>query len=149
MQDRDHRDLVAGLLLALLGGTTALYAGSEYALGTLRRMGPGMVPMTLGVLLATGGLAIASAAWFRPGERVELRLLTPLILLSGIVAFALMIEPFGLLPAVFAAAAIATCAELELRPLRILGTGLTLCAVTWGVFILGLGLPMPAVAWPF
>lgn len=59
MLDRDYRDIVTGLVLALIGGFAALYAAQHYSLGTVSRMGPAMVPVSLGVILAGFGLFIA------------------------------------------------------------------------------------------
>ena len=47
MQDRDRRDIVGGLLLAAIGIVAGLYALANYRMGTVNRMGPGMVPVTM------------------------------------------------------------------------------------------------------
>ena len=70
--DRDYRDIVAGLGLTLFGVAAALYALSKYSMGTVSRMGPGMMPVSLGVILATFGLGIAIPALFRKGDAVGL-----------------------------------------------------------------------------
>lgn len=149
MLDRDYRDIFAGLGLTLIGGAAAIYALSKYALGTVSRMGPGMMPVSLGVILAVFGLAIAIPALFRKGEAAELRL-RPLIILSiCILCFALMIETVGLVPAVFSATVIATFAETRVPLVRALILGAALSLLTWAIFILGLGLPIPSFDWAF
>ena len=68
MLEKDYRDIVAGALLAALGIAISLYALSHYSIGTITRMGPGMVPVGLGVLLAIFGVVIGGTAWFREGN---------------------------------------------------------------------------------
>jgi putative tricarboxylic transport membrane protein len=55
---RVSRDLGGGL--CLLGiGALAIWQGSDLELGTLRQMGPGMMPRVLAVLLGLCGVALA------------------------------------------------------------------------------------------
>jgi hypothetical protein len=147
--DRNYRDIFAGLFLILAGTGAALYALSHYALGTVSRMGPGMMPVSLGVILAAFGLAIALPAWGQRGEAANLRLRPMVFLSAAVLAFALMIEPFGLVPAVMVTTVIATLAEVKLPASRALLLGAAMAALTWGVFIAGLRLSMPAFDWPF
>jgi len=149
MLDRDYRDIVAGLGLTLAGLAAAAYAGSNYALGTVSRMGPGMMPVALGVTLAAFGLMIAVPAVFRKGDTVVLKP-RPLVVMSiSIIGFALMIETVGIVPAVFFTTVFATFSETRVRlgPALILGAGMTFA--TWALFIVGLDLPIPAFDWPF
>jgi uncharacterized membrane protein YidH (DUF202 family) len=60
--DRDYRDIVAGLGLAGFGLAAAAYALSNYSMGTITRMGAGMMPVSLGVILVGFGLLIAIPA---------------------------------------------------------------------------------------
>jgi len=55
------RDYYAGGLMLLLGVGAAV-TGSGYKFGSLARMGPGFMPVVLGVLLAFLGLLIAGTA---------------------------------------------------------------------------------------
>ncbi len=149
MLDRDYRDIVAGLGLTLFGIAAALYALSKYSMGTISRMGPGMMPVSLGVILAVFGLIIAVPALFRKGEAVDLKL-RPLIVLSiCIFSFALMIETIGFVPAVFTTTVVATFAETQVPLVKAVILGGSLALLTWAIFILGLGLPIPAFDWPF
>jgi hypothetical protein len=146
---RNYRDIVAGLLLTLWGGAAASYALANYAMGTINRMGPGMMPVSLGAILAVFGLAIAIPALFQKGEEVVVRT-RPLIFLSAsVLSFALMIEKFGLVPSVFATTVIATFAETKITALRSLILGGAMSLLTWAVFIAGLRLNIPSFNWPF
>lgn len=149
MPDRDIRDIVAGLSLTAFGATSAAYALSQYSMGTITRMGPGMMPVSLGVILAGFGIAIAAPAFFRRGEAVRI-VLRPLIFLSlSILCFAVLIETAGLLPAVFLTVVIATFAERTVPLSKAILLGASMAGLTWAIFILGLGLPLAAIDWPF
>jgi len=52
------RDFYAGGLIVLLGAAVALNAYTNYNLGTLTQMGPGMFPLMLGCALTFVGLLI-------------------------------------------------------------------------------------------
>lgn len=149
MVSRDYRDVAGGLLLLLFGVSFSCYAIEHYDLGTLRRMGPGMFPTGLGFVLAFFGLLLFVPALLRPGIRPEIRVWTPLFILSGVAAFALTIRPFGLLPAILAVTVISSMAELKLRPASLSVLCIVLCLIAWLTFRIGLGLPMPMVNWPF
>lgn len=149
MLERDYRDIFAGLVLSVMGTAAALYALSQYSLGTISRMGPGMMPVALGAILAAFGFAIAIPALFRRGTAAELRLRPFVVLSICILSFALLIEATGLIPAVFATAVIATFAENEVPLVKALVLGFSMSLLTWAIFILGLGLPVPAFDWTF
>ena len=148
MLDRNYRDIFAGLLLAMAGAGAAAYALSSYTLGTISRMGPGMMPVSLGVILAAFGAMIAVPALFQTGRSVALRARPMIFLSAAVLAFALMIEPFGLVPSVMATTVIATLAETRVPVLRALLLGAAMAALTWGIFIFGLRLSIPAFEWP-
>ena len=145
--DRNYRDIMAGVLLTLAGSAAALYALSHYALGTINRMGPGMMPVSLGVILAVFGLAIAIPAIVQPGESMVFRFRPFLFLSAAVLAFALVIERFGLVPAVFATTVVATLAEVKLTAVQAALLGAAMALMTWAIFLAGLGLTIPAFDW--
>ncbi len=119
---------LAGLLFAALGvGVVALAA--DYPAGDMRRMGPGWMPEALGWTLVVLGLGIASF---------------PLLcLLAGVAAFAVLLEPAGLVAAIFACVALSRLAERPYRPAETLLVAAFLSALGAGIFVYGLGLPIP------
>lgn len=149
MLSRDYRDVVGGALLAVIGVLFAWYAASHYQLGTLRSMGPGMFPMGLGLLLALLGVMQIVPALLRPGTMPKIRIWSPLFVLLGVAAFALVIRPFGLLPAILAVAIISSFAELRIRPLTLALQSLLMCLGAWLIFRVGLGLHITMFRWPF
>lgn len=149
MQQRDYRDMAAGGMLVAIGAAASAYAVASYPLGTVARMGPGMFPAVLGVLLVLFGLAIGVPALGRQG-RVPAVEVAPLVsILAGAIAFALLVERLGYVPAVFAATLISTFAARRLDPLRAVLYCAGLAALAWLIFGLGLRLPIPAFAWRF
>lgn len=149
MLSRDYRDIVGGALLVIIGIAYSWYAIEHYDLGTLRRMGPGMFPSALGFVLAGFGAVLAVQAFFRTGVMPEIRILTPLFVILGVAAFALTIQPFGLIPAILAVTVISSLAELKVRPVSLGILCLVLCVIAWLTFRVGLSLPLPMFRWPF
>jgi hypothetical protein len=143
MLSRDYRDVIGGALLLICGLLFSWYAAGHYELGTLRRMGPGMFPMALGFVLAGFGVMLMISAFFRPGPAMEARVVVPLFVLAGVAAFALLIRPFGLLPAILAVVAISSLAERRVNPKSVALLSASLCLLAYLVFRVGLGLAIP------
>lgn len=149
MKDRDLQNIIGGGLLFLFGAGYALYALSHCQLGTLRRMGAGMFPFGLGILLAGLSLLIIVPALFRRGMPTEIPLRAPLFVLAAIAGFALLIRPVGMVPAVCALTLISTRVEANAPWLRSLILCVALNLVAWLVFVLALSLPVAVLRWPF
>jgi putative tricarboxylic transport membrane protein len=146
-----HKNVLAGLMfmgVAILG----LWISRDYPIGTTLRMGTGYVPRLLcWILLGLGALVLIQ------GLR-EARLVQqladdsawgwrPLICVTaGLVVFGLTIEPLGLVISILLLCAIGAFGSRSLRPLETLIAALVLIALTWGIFIAGLGLTIRV--WP-
>lgn len=150
MYQRDFRDMTGGALMMLLGAAVAIYAWISYPVGTIREMGPGMFPIALGTLLFFLGALIFVPAFSRNGPKFAALELRPLaaISLAGL-AFALTIERFGIIPAVFVMTTLAALGDTRLkwRGMAILGACLAIGAFL--IFKTGLDLPVQAFRWPF
>lgn len=142
MLGRDYMDIAAGLFLIALGAGAGFYALLNYDLGSVRMMGPGMVPMVVGFAIAGFGLLIAVPAVFTRGWAVSVPL-RPLAYVSlGVAAFALAVRPLGIGPAVFLAALISSRADAQV-PLRwSLLLSAALAVAGFALFRYGLGVPM-------
>lgn len=149
MLSRDYRDIVGGAVLVVTGLGFSGYAYAHYDLGTINRMGPGMFPAVLGLVLAAFGVMQSVPAFFRQGTIPDIRVWSPLFVLGGIAAFAAMIRPFGLLPAIVVLVAISSCAELKFRPVSLLVLTVSLCVMSWLIFRVGLGVPLAMARWPY
>ena len=144
----------AGALLLLALAVFALWATSNLSQGTLRAMGPAMLPRWLAFGVGLCGVALLAASFMRAGDAMEAwGLRGPVLVLVGIVLFAVTIRPFDLgfasTPGLGLAAAgplamlvsgYAT-PEARLRELVILALALTaFCIVLFGDL---LNLPIP------
>lgn len=149
MSTRDYRDMTGGGLLILTGGFLAVYSMNTLNLGTLSNMGPGFIPAALGFILGALGLGILGTAFFRAGPAIDFDFRAFTMILASVLAFALVLRPFGLVPAVFVLTLIASRADSKLSLLgtTILAAGLSLGAVV--IFQYALGIRVATIAWPW
>lgn len=149
MDSSYYADLIGGILLIVAGIAISVIAINNYPLGTIQRMGPGMFPTGLGVILILLGITLALFSRKQKKVPLDVRFASPLFVLGSIAAFAMLIVPFGLVPAINGALLVALLAERRLRivDLLLLGTGLSLLAPF--VFRYCLNLPIPLMNWPF
>lgn len=136
-------DLWSGVLFAALGAVI-LWSGADYSQGIPSRIGPGYVPRLLGILVAAIGLFLIARAWWTTEEIDTTVAWRPAILVLGsVVAFALVFEATGLVPAILVSVAIANYATPENRWTTAIGLGAMLALFAWALFVKGLGLPLP------
>lgn len=149
MYKRDYSDLIGGLVLIGVGLFVALHAYSRYRLGTINNMGPGMVPFGLGIIIAGLGSTIAVPALFRAGTlpKIEFRSLACVVI--GLAAFTLLVEPLGLVPAIFALVIISSLAHEDSRPVATLVLCAVLAVIVSAIFVYGLSIPLRLFAWRF
>ena len=100
------RDYYAGALMLMIGVGAAV-VGTGYKFGSLARMGPGFMPVVLGIVLAFIGLLIAGTA-LGPSEDDDKKFLPDnpqwfgwLCILAGPALFIAVGEYGGMIPAVF------------------------------------------------
>jgi Tripartite tricarboxylate transporter TctB family len=139
----ERADLWAGLMFAGIGAA-ALWAGADYPQGVPSRIGPGYVPRLLGLLLSGIGLFLVARAWWAR-ETVDATVAwRPLLLiLAAVVAFALVFEASGLVPAILVSVAIANFAAPENGWTTAVVLGAVLAFFAWALFVKGLALPLP------
>lgn len=142
-----RRDCLAGLFFIAIGAA-ALVIGHGYRVGTLLSMGPGYFPraismllLLLGALVLIAGLRSSGAT---PMERWHWRPL--LLILLGVVLFGASLERFGLVAATALMIVSACRAEKDRGWTEIVLLAVALNAIGWGIFVEGLGLPIPL--WP-
>ena len=145
----DYRDLIGGALITLSGAGAMYHSLTAFSLGTAARMGPGYFPALVGGVLMMCGLMIMVPALLRagPGPTLEFR---PLLWISlSMLAFALLVLPFGLVPAIIAQTVLAGVSDCKLswRGSLILAGALSIGATL--VFKVGLGVILPTFAWPW
>ena len=157
--NRMTKDHVGGALL-LVVGVAVVVAGAGYGMGTLRQMGSGFFPVVLGVLLALIGAALLlstrrapdGAADEPPAEMAHLS--GPVVqwrgwlcIVGAALAFVVLGEHGGLVPASFASVFIAAMGDRgnSMRAAATLAALLTVAGVI--VFHYGLHLLLPLFTW--
>jgi hypothetical protein len=136
-------DLWCGVLFAVLGGII-LWSGADYSMGVPRRIGPGYVPQLLGILLGGIGLfLIGRSAFTREEIDASIAWRPAVLVLASLVAFALVFDATGLVPAILVTVAIANYATPENRWTTAIALGASLAFFAWALFVKGLGLPLP------
>lgn len=144
-----HRDfLVASIATAF--AATLLGFGARLPVGTAVRMGPGFIPraVAIGLLLVAAGLVLR-ALLARPAARNDGAVEAPIhwrgaaSVGAGVLAFALMIQPVGLLASATVSVFLTSLAQQgEGLPERFVLSG-SLAGIAGLIFIFGLGLPLP------
>ena len=145
-------DYVAGALMVLVGAG-AIYVCSSYRMGTLTSMGPGFFPTVLGALLIILGIAIAvtqsepenaalAALQHHSSSGWDFRGWACIILAP--IAFILLAENAGFLPACFAAVLIAAAGDrtATVKASVLLAAGMTAFAIILFVYILHIEIPI-------
>ena len=145
MTSRDYRDIIGGLVMAALGLLIFLHA-QRYEIGSLAAMGPGFFPAALGLLLSIFGALVAIPAFFRAGEPIGFNWRAYLLVISSLLLFALTLRSLGIV----LATALAVVSSSFASPVQTMkGRGVlvvSVVAITYVVFILGLNMRIPV--WP-
>jgi putative tricarboxylic transport membrane protein len=154
---RSSQDMAAGLFMILLAGV-ALVLSSDLPLGTLRQIGPGMLPKSFAVICAVLGLMLCLASLRFNGEKLAGWSWRGVIfVLGGAVLFGLTIRGFdlgpikvpqlGLIVSGPLVVLVAGCAAEDVRwkELIIFAVAMTtFCAL---LFKYALSLPIPLAPW--
>ena len=141
------QNLLASLLLLVIAAGAAWQA---YALpmGTLRHIGPGLVPMALAGFMALIGIALL-VSWAR-GERTHTGrwpMRGPLFILGSAVVFGLAVRPLGLAVAGPLLVFVGALASHETRWTEIVlfAVGMTIFCLLLFKYLLSL--PIPVAPW--
>lgn len=143
------RDYYAGGLMLLLGVGAAV-TGSGYKFGTLARMGPGFMPVMLGVVLAFMGLLIAGTA-LASSEPDDVKFMPDhpqwfgwFCIIAGPILFIILGEYGGMIPAVFACVFVCALGDktATYKSSAILALGVTVFGVLLFHYFLGIPFPL-------
>lgn len=140
------RDLLAGGTFIALG--VAFAAGSlAYDIGTPVRMGPGYVPLVLGLVLAgLGVLVIVKGFIAGEGDPIgEVDWRAVVLITAALLFFGLTVRGLGVVGALFGASLLAAMArsQTSVREAIVIAVGLTALSVV--IFIVALQLRLPLV----
>ena len=148
-----RKDHIGALLLVTMGAAIII-VGSRYPMGTLVNMGPGFIPVVLGIIMTTVGLVIGLLAKTRtPEERAEQALRRPpdlrgsVCILAASAAFIIFATYGGLVPATFMSVFIAALGDREntWKSASILSAAMVVFGII--VFHFGLSVQMPLFTW--
>jgi hypothetical protein len=143
---RHRKDFYAGVMFMAFG-MGAIVIGSNYALGTAARMGPGYFPRILGVLLIVLGALLALRSVRGPAAAMpRLKWRPTAIVLGSVVGFGLIIEKTGLFVSTVLLIFFASTASHEFRWKEALASGVFFALLAIAVFVLGLKIQLPV--WP-
>jgi putative tricarboxylic transport membrane protein len=149
---RAPRDFWGGLALVALAAI-AFFASSDLAGMQGAAFGPGTAPRIFATLLAVVGGAVAINGLVADGPALEgFALRGPAFVLAAIIAFAVMmrgfsvVPQFGLVASSFAAFTIAICGSREMRWIESLIAAAVMTAFCVVLFAWILNLPFPL--WP-
>jgi putative tricarboxylic transport membrane protein len=124
-------------------GLGSAWVGSGYDVGTLTAMGPGFLPVVLGLCLAfLAGLLL----WLeKPAELASKLLLRPVVCVSiGLVAWVFLADRAGFFAAGLAQVALSSLALPGQKWLTVGIVAVVLNIAAYALFVLVLGLPLPA-----
>ena len=142
----DPVELLAGLLIIGIG--TFFFIGAQnYSMGTIARMGPGYVPRGLGMLGIGLGIVILIGSVRMSGTLPRVSLRAVACILGAIAAFGMLLTQVGLVGATFVTTIIAMLGNPDASWRMITATSVVLSLLCWTLFILILGLRIPAFLW--
>ncbi len=144
---RSHQDAAAGSFMIAVAAI-AFWQGANLDIGTLRHLGPGMMPYILAGLTAFCGLLLLIGAFTSDGPKLERWTIRgPVCILGAAIIFGLTIRPLGLVIAGPLAMLLGCCATRETRWLETIIFSIVMTAFCVGLFRYMLNLPIPIAPW--
>lgn len=145
---RSPQNLVAGLALVAIA-LFAIWAVSDLPQGTLRIIGPAMMPRWLAILIGVAGLAFLVGGFTLEGEPLERwHLRGPFFICAGMLLFALTIRTPGFLVAGPLTMLLAGYGTLEVRKLELVLFAAGMTAFCIVLFVAILDQPIPVLNIP-
>ena len=145
---RGPQNFAAGLSLVGVS-ILAFWASSDLTQGSLRAMGPGMLPRTIATLLALCGFILVAISFVKDGDPLERwHMRGPFFVCLGLIAFAATVRTVGLAVAGPLLAIISGFASPETRIKELIIFAIAMTAFSIGLFKYGLNLPIPVFIIP-
>jgi len=143
---RNPRDFWGGLAMVGIAGI-AIWATRDLSGMQGFAFGPGTAPRLFAGLLAGCGVIIALIGFFTDGPGIERYAFRgPLLVISAILGFALIIRPLGLVIAAYLTFLVAISGSKEARLIESLIAAAAMTVFCVSLFYYGLGLPFQL--WP-
>ena len=148
MQLKMRKDLGAGLI-ALAIGIVVCSISLTYRIGIPSRMGPGLVPLVLGIVLVLSGIG-AVLTGIRSSDLAPPFRTRPMIMVTlALVVFGVTIERLGFVPASALLIVLSGMSESPPKWVSLAILSVVLIPAAYFLFIVLLGIPAPAFAWNF
>lgn len=140
------KDLIAGAVFIVVGGAFAI-GSLGHDIGTPLRMGPGYVPLALGIMLAgLGVLVIIKGFLAGEGEPIgEVDWRAVAFITASLLFFGITVRGVGVIAALFGASLLAALARSRTRPVEVLVIAIGLTIVSVLIFIVALRLRLPLI----
>lgn len=142
---RSPKDIWSGIIYILFG-STALFIGRDYPMGTALRMGPAYFPSLLGgALILIGAIAVIRSFVVQGAAVGALAWRKAALIAGSVVLFGFTVRGLGVaiaLPLLIISSASAS-SRFSWRASIVMATGLTIFCIL--VFIKGLGVPLPII----
>jgi hypothetical protein len=141
-------DYLAAALISAVG--LLYFVGSyEYDMGTSRHMGPGFLPRAYAICAVVLGIFILIGSMRQKSidrSALDYRFFRSFIgIIASIIAFALVIPKFGLIPAAMVSVILAGLGSEYFKVSTTLWMAVVTSLATWLVFSVLLGLPIPGL----
>ena len=147
MRIRSTQDLATGLLFVAVG-LAAYWIGADYNMGSAQRPGTGVLPRILSVCLMGSGILLWIKALVADGPGLGHWAWRPMIMVTlATIAFALLIDPAGIVVAMVVSMTLAALGTPETRWREFAVFSLIMLALGLGMFIYGLGMPIKVFPW--
>jgi hypothetical protein len=147
MRIRSTQDIATGLLFVAVG-LGAYWIGADYNMGTAQRPGTGVLPRILSVCLMGSGILLWIKAFVVDGPGLGYWAWRPMIMVTlATIAFALLIDPAGIVVAMVVSMTLAALGTPETRWREFAVFSLIMLAMGLGMFIYGLGMPIKVFPW--
>jgi putative tricarboxylic transport membrane protein len=147
IRTRAPQETAAGLFLIALAAFV-FWQTNDLAVGTMRALGPGMMPRLLAACCAICGVALIAFSLFKDGAALESwSIRGPVFILGAAILFGLAIRPLGLFVAGPAAVIIGGLATHDSRFVESVLFGAAMTTFCWLLFKVLLSLPIPVAPW--
>ena len=144
---RNLQDLLCGVFFIAIG-LFGMWIGRNYPMGSPVRLGTGVFPYILCWGMVGSGVIIFFKGLFTQGQKMGRIAWRPVILVSAAAtAFALLIDPAGLVVAMLAMIVLSGFAGHEFYPKEFIIFSAILVLMGVAMFIWGLGMPIKTFPW--
>ena len=140
-------DRLIGLVVVAVGATVAWHAYRSYPVGTLARMGTGMVPLLLGGFLSVIGAAMVVGPVPATEARDTIAWRSVASLAAALVSAGVMMPRFGLVPTALLFSVLCCRASREMSPRLEVAMVAMLTILFTGLFHFFIGLSIPLFRW--